>query len=165
MFQIENEKHSDIEDLSFSCGKHCVSSLIKDWCRLYRAYTLEKLQLLNWTACRGEAEGPAKIQVVETSFLIPELGLADSSGTHSIHPPQLQPALLPWLLLASVLQLGVVACLGLVGRHKHTPLALPTSSFASASSAPAYCRLWSLLFVCLMPTWPSQEPSSKLSQS
>lgn len=80
--------------------------------------------------------------------------LPDSPATDPI-----AATLLPWLLPASGLQLGVG--LGLVESYKHTPLALPTSSFASAPSAPAYYRLWSLLFVCLMPTWSCRSPALK----
>lgn len=67
----KRKKHSDIQDLSFCCGKHCGSALIRDRGRLFK----ERLH-----------REPEKMQVVETSFLTPELGLAGSLQTHSLSP-------------------------------------------------------------------------------
>lgn len=119
MFQTEKEKrkHSDIEDLSFCCGKHCGSTLRRDWGRLCKAYALERLQ-------RGQRKCRWWRQVFSTQswdWLAASKLTASSILSHSPHCR----ALMPWALLAFGLQLGVVVYLGLVGRHQHTPSGSP----------------------------------------
>lgn len=156
MFQTEKGKTFRLEDLSSCCGK-----------ALWICSDERLGQTLQGLHTEKTAEGPEKMQVGETSFLNPELGLAGRLQTHSLQRPQPQPKLrlprLPWSLLASALQLSAVVCLGLVGRHRHTLSGSPYLIFCC-------CALYLLQAVESALCLPHahmvlREPGSKLCQS